>query len=78
MMNYKENNQECLSEEDLQRQTFEESLGYEFLLEFERLEFLRMTKGIQINKMTVFLRKTYKGRLTKNLSVMSSFVGLKD
>jgi len=35
----------CLSEENLQRQTFEESLGYEFLLEFERLEFLRMTLG---------------------------------
>ena len=44
MMNYKENNQECLSEEELQRQTNEESLCYEFLRGFERLEFLRMTK----------------------------------
>ena len=44
MMNYKENNQECLSEEDLQRQTYEESLCYEFLRRFERLEFLRTTK----------------------------------
>jgi len=69
---------ECLSEVNLKRQTSEESLCNEFLREFERLEFLRMTKGIQINKMTVFLRKTYKGRLPKNLSVMSSFVGLKD
>jgi len=44
MMNCNENNQECLSEENFQRQTNEESLCYEFLREFERIEFLRMTK----------------------------------
>jgi len=46
MMNSYESIQGCLSEENLQRQTNEESLCYEFLRGFERLEFLTMTKYV--------------------------------